>query len=125
MQVVVPLSSTWQLGVTTTHMVSLPTVINCTSPLQNIGDTHVAANGPQTMDTKAKKKAITLTFDYMTDAEYDTVLQFHDGRQGDGPFAYQDPREPSPRTVNILNLDDTSSLDGYRDSGLQMILTEI
>lgn len=120
------MTSIWQIGVDAAHMVDLPDVIQVSSPLQIVGGTITSLGGSQTQHVMARKAQITLTFDYMTDAEYDAVLAYFDGRQGAGPFVYQDPREASTRTVNIASLsDDSSGPEGYRDSGTTMVLNEV
>lgn len=120
------MTSIWQIGVDAGHLVDLPSVIQVSNPLIIVGGTITALSGAQTQHVMGRKAQITLTFDYMTDAEYDVVLAYYDGRQGLGPFTYSDPRETSTRTVNIASLsDDSSGPEGFRDSGITMVLNEV
>lgn len=98
-----------------------------TRDITAIGSEQRAVTGTLTTQVMARKRNWSLSFGLLTDAEYDLLAQFRDGRQGLGPFTFKDPRDGVGVSYQVqLPLDgalnDSSQMMGYRmDVVLQLV----
>lgn len=91
------------------------------------GSEQRSVTGTLTSQVISRKQQWSLSFGLLTDAEYDLLLQFDDGRQGLGPFTFKDPRDGAGVSYQVQlpidsALNDSSQMMGYRmDVVLQLV----
>jgi hypothetical protein len=95
----------WQIGKHGGTLVPLRNPAAPTHELVLIGGQQVSLAGAQTQQTLAKKYSVTWEWENIPDADYQTIAQWWDGTQGNGPFDIIDPLiRPTLITVNISSL---------------------
>jgi hypothetical protein len=95
----------WQIGKHGGTLVSLRNPGTPTFELTLIGGQQVSLAGAQTQQTLAKKYSITWAWSGITNTDYNTIVQWWDGTQGNGPFDIIDPTiKNTVITVNIASL---------------------
>jgi hypothetical protein len=72
------------------------------------GGTHVSLRGARTHDVMGRKRTFQLSWNKLTNAQFQLVSQYHDGAMGLGPFEYRDPLLTGMVLVNVVSLTDTT-----------------
>jgi hypothetical protein len=93
-------------------------------PSEKISGQHITSAGSRMRDTVAVKKTFNLPFPRMTDAVYDVLLSFHDGRKGLGPFELRKNAAAAPVLVNVASLSHGVQVAGFVE-GCAMVLEEV
>lgn len=68
---------------------------------EKIGGTHVTLAGSRITETVAVKRTWTLPYPWLSDAQFDVLLSFFDGRRGKGPFELR-KLGGAPVLVNVV-----------------------
>jgi hypothetical protein len=120
-----------EFTLTGTSTVELPpcSTDGVSRPITGIGAELTSLEGDQTTQIMARKITFTLNFGMLDDEDYDLLLQFRDGRQGNGPFTLHDPRDDEDTTYSVNlplegGLTDDSPKYGIRGP-VQMLLVEV
>lgn len=90
---------------------------------QKVGGVHVTLAGSRIRDTVAVKKTWTLPFPRLTDAQYDALLSYLDGRKGLGPFELR-KNAGTLVLVNAASLSHSVQVAGFVE-GAELVLEEI
>lgn len=90
---------------------------------EKVGGVHVTLAGARIRDTVAVKKTWTLPFPRLTDAQYDLLLSFLDGRKGLGSFELRKNAGPAV-LVNVASLSNSVQVAGFVE-GCTLVLEEI
>jgi hypothetical protein len=90
---------------------------------EKISGQHITLAGNRIRDTVAVKKTFDLPFPRMTDATYDLLLSFLDGRKGLGPFELR-KNAGAPLLVNVASLTHGVQVAGLVE-GCALVLEEV
>ncbi len=90
---------------------------------EKIAGVHVTLAGSRILDTVAVKRTWTLPFPRLTDAQYDTLLAYLDGRRGVGPFELR-KNAGAAILVNLLSLSNSVQVAGFVE-GCTLVLAEV
>ena len=90
---------------------------------EKFGGVHTTLAGVRIRDTVAVKKTWTLPFPRLTDAQYDLLLSFLDGRKGLGPFELR-KNAGAMVLVNVASLSNSVQVAGFVE-GCTLVLEEI
>lgn len=93
------------------------------STTERVTRMHLSLSGARTLDVTAPRRRWELVWAFLTDAEYDLVLSFLDGRRGVGPFDYEAPDVDGTAVVHLVSLDSRIPTVGYRSAS--MVLEEV
>lgn len=76
--------------------------------LDLIGAEHSALRATRTQDVVGRKRTYSLSWNKLTDAQWQLIEQYHNGAMGFGPFEYREPAYPGMVLVNVASLTDTT-----------------
>lgn len=69
---------------------------------EKVGSEQLTAAGQRVQQTVAVKRTWTLPYNWLTDAQYDELLKWFDGRRGNGPFELRENGVSGYRSVNVV-----------------------
>lgn len=86
-------------------LVVLPQPNNVAPKPTGIGGSHTSAMGRETIDIVNRKWSVVWQWSYIDQADYETLRDWWDGTNGDGPYVVFDPTIGVHRIMNIVDFD--------------------